>query len=124
MSLKLFLTIKSVVCFVFGIPIIIAPGVVFPIYGVSLDAPGEFLARLMGCFMVGVGLICWSGGRAEDSILRRAILLSLFICDTAGAVVSLFATLGGLTNALGWLNVALWLFLAAGLGYFRFLAKG
>jgi len=51
------------------------------------------------------------------------VLPGLFICDMTGFVVLLMAQPGGIVNAMGWCNVVLWALLAAGLGYFRFLAK-
>ena len=47
----------------------------------------------------------------------------LFTGDPIGFIVALIGQLGGVMNGLGWITVAIWLFLALGLGYFRFLSS-
>ncbi len=123
MSLKTFLSIKSIICFLTGIPCVLAPNFAMSVYGATLDPVGDLYVRLVGCFTIGVGFICWSGGRSEKSPLRGMVLLGLFICDTAGFVVTLMAMLAQTLNSMGWSLVMLYALLAAGLGYFRFLAK-
>ncbi len=68
-------------------------------------------------------MICWSARNADPSVGREALVLGLFVADTLGFVVILLAQLAGLMTAFGWVFVLLWLLLAAGLGYLRFLAK-
>lgn len=123
MALKIFLTIKAVISLVFGLISLCIPTIVFPYYGISLDAAGIAFSQWFGTALIGIGLICWFARAEAKSGLRQAVLLSLFICDTIGFVVSLYVQLRGVSNALGWSNVAIWLLLALGLGYFRFLRK-
>lgn len=123
MSLKTFLSIKSVICFLSALPEIIAPNVMTSMYGFTLNPGGELVSRWMGCFTFGVGIICWIAGRSDNSPLRKGVLLGLFICDTIGFLAGLIAQMGGVMTTFGWSAVVLWGLLAAGLGYFRFIAK-
>ncbi len=123
MNLKIFLSFKAVVSLVFGLISLCIPTIVFPYYDVHLNLHGIIFAQWFGAMAIGVGLICWFARTEPRSALRQSILLSLFICDTIGFGVALAAQLQGQSNMLGWSNVALWLILALGLGYFRFLKK-
>ena len=89
----------------------------------TLDASGAVMARMVGALLVGIAVICWFARNADPSVGREALVLGLFVADTLGFVVILLAQFAGLMTAFGWVFVLLWLLLAAGLGYFRFLAK-
>lgn len=121
MKLSTFLAVKAVISLVFAIAFVLIPATYLSWGGVTLDAAGTCMARFFGVGLLGIGLVCWFLRSAADSEARRGILLGLFITDTVGFIVNLLAQLSGLWNALGWINVAIWLLLALGLGYFRFL---
>lgn len=123
MNVSVFLKIKSVLSVFFALCQLLAGSMLLPLYGVSLDRAGTLFLHWTGSFLLGIGLICWFASQAEKSALRQGVLLSLFICDSIGCVAALLAQLAGVGNELGWLNVALFLVLALGLGYYRFLAK-
>ena len=123
MNIKFFLSFKAIVSLGFGIIMLGVPTIFLPYYGVQLSPIGIVFAQWFGALNVGVGLICWFTSKADRSALRQSILLSLVIADTIGFFVALSAQLQGLSNMLGWSNVALWLFFALGLCYFRFIKK-
>lgn len=123
MKLSNFLFVKAIISLGFGILYAVVPGLVSSIFGLTLDPAGTAMARFVGAGLIGVGLICWLERQTEPKALRN-ITLSLFVADTIGFVIALLGQLSGLTNALGWLIVLVWLFLAAGLGYFRLLKPG
>jgi len=123
MSRSLFLKIKAVISVLFGISMAFFSSLLMPIYGVTLTASGTLAIQWAGACLFGIGLICWFASNADRSELVSGILLSLCICDTIGFVVSLLAQLAGVMNVLGWSTVGLWLILALGLGYFRFIGK-
>ena len=60
---------------------------------------------------------------AEASATRRAIVYALFLTSVLGFVVALFDVFTGVGNALVWSTVVIYLFFAAGFGYFAFLKK-
>ena len=120
MKLSNFLIVKAIISLVFGIGFVLVPAAVMPLYGVTLDPIGILMARFVGACLIGIGLICWFDRSADHDALQ-GITLALFIGDTVGFIVALLGQLSGLMNALGWVIVAIWLLLALGLGYFRFL---
>jgi hypothetical protein len=48
-------------------------------------------------------------------------MLGLFVVSGVGFVIALLAQLDGVVNSLGWTTVAIYLLLALGFGYFRFI---
>jgi len=124
MNVSLFLKIKSVISVFSGLGMVFLYAYLMPIYGITLNSVGILFAQWSGAGLFGIGLICWYAAQAEKSDLRQGILLALFLCDSIGFAVSLMAQLAGVVNVLGWSTVGLWLILALGLGYFRFLKQG
>jgi len=120
MKLSNFLVVKAVISLAFGIAFALVPAAVMSLYGVTLDLGGAYMARFLGACLIGIGLICWLDRNADPQVLQ-GITLALCIGDTVGFIVALLGQLSGLANALGWVNVVIWLLLALGLGYFRFL---
>ncbi len=120
MKLSRFLLIKGVITLVFGVLFLVFPAGTMSLFGVTLEQVGIFMTRYFGIAMIGLGLICLvEKNKAYHAI--EGILLSLFITDAIGFIVALQAQLTGLLNALGWFVVLIWLLLALGLGYFRFV---
>ena len=120
MKFGTFLLIKSIISLGFGIGFAVLPAPVMSLFGFALDANGAWMARFLGACLIGIGLICWLERPTEPDRLRN-ITLALFAGDTIGFVIALLGQLSGALNVLGWLIVAIWLFLAAGLGYYRLL---
>ncbi len=120
MKLGNFLVVKAVISLAFGITVALVPAAVMPLYGATLDPIGTLMTRLLGACLIGIGLICWLDRSADPQALR-GITLALCVGDTVGFIAALLGQLSGVMNALGWVNVVIWLFLAVGLGYFRFL---
>ncbi len=121
MRLYRFLVIKAGISLVFGLSFLLIPVETISLYGVPLDPNGAYVARYFGALLVGIGFICWFARLCTGYLEIQGILLSLFIADTLGFLIALFAQLSGAFNPLGWVNVAIWLLLAVGLGYFRFI---
>jgi hypothetical protein len=120
MKLSTFLMVKAIVCFVFGIGFAVVPTTVGSIYALTLDPDGLIMARFFAALLIGIGLMLWLSRNADWNALK-GITLSLCIADTIGFIVALVGQLAGDMNALGWIIVVIWLLLALGLAYFRFL---
>ena len=120
MKLSTFLMVKAIVCFVFALGYAVVPTAVGSIYAITLDPDGIIMARFFAALLFGIGLILCLLRNADWNILK-SITLSLCIADTIGFIIALVGQLTGVMNALGWIIVAIWLLLALGLGYFRFL---
>lgn len=123
MKLSLLLSVKAVVSIICGLALLLLPAAFMGLAGVTLDASGAVMARMVGALLIGIAVICWTARSAGPSQGREAFVLGLFVGDTLGFAVMLIAQLGGLMTAFGWVFVLLWLIFAAGLGYFRFLVK-
>ena len=118
MKLKTLLIIKAIVCLCLGVPILFVPNFIYSIFGATLAAGGVFAAREYGASMIGILMLTWFARNSQESDARWAIILALFVYDAIGAVVTLVAILSETLNPLGWMVVALYLFLAVGFGYF------
>ena len=121
MKFQTLMIIKAIVCLVFGILILFAPGFTYSLFlGISLDPGGTFAARQYSASLFGNLMITWFARNAQESDARRAIILGLFVYDAIGFVVALLAQISGLLSPMGWSIVVLYLLLAVGFGYFLF----
>lgn len=118
MNLKIMLLVNAVVAAVFGIALLVVPGAVIAIYGITADAGLRYMGQLFGLCLVGHVVLCWFAKDAPESEARTAIVRALFVTNGLGLVVSLVAQLKGVTNAVGWSTVAIYLLLALGWAYF------
>ncbi|HSG43287.1 MAG TPA: hypothetical protein VLA72_09040 [Anaerolineales bacterium] len=121
MKLSTLMIIKAVIVIFFGIGFILMPTTVMSLFGLTLNPGGALITQLYGASFILLGILMWSARNASGSeAALRAIVLAAFIGDTIGFIVALIAQLAGVANALGWLTVVLYLFLAMGFGYFQF----
>lgn len=125
MKLSTLFVITAIIAFLFGIVFVLIPDLVLPFYGVTLSIYGLYFARLLGAAFLGFAAISWLVKNVAPSAELRAIVFSFFITDTLGFFISLFYQVQGISNALGWTTVAIYLLLAVGFGYFywRFPAE-
>jgi hypothetical protein len=116
--------INTIVLLLFGIAFVVAPAWMVSFYGVTADAPLKHMGNLLGSALLGLAVISWLARNAGESEARRAIVWGMFLGDTVGFIMALIAQLQGVLNALGWLDVAIYLLLALGFGYFAILKSG
>ena len=124
MKLSTLMLINTFVALIFGIAFVLVPGTVLTLYGVTLSAGGLVVARLFGAALIGFGMLTFLAMKAEESEAMGAIVLALFISDVVGFIVALQGQLSGAINTFGWTTVAIYLLLALGFGYFRFIKQG
>lgn len=121
MKLSYLLIFNAVVALIFGICFVLVPATVLSIYGITPN-PGVSLAgQFFGVALIGIGLVTWLARNVVDSTARRAIILGLLISDVVGVIVAVLGTLSGVTNAVGWSTVGIYLLLALGYAYFQFM---
>jgi hypothetical protein len=120
MNLKTLMIIKAVICITFGCLLLLVPSFTYSLFGATLNDAGVFAAREYGAALIGTLFLAWYARNAAESQARRAIILDLFIYDAIGVVITLIALFSGLFNPLGWGLLAIYLFFAAGYGYFWF----
>lgn len=104
--------VDAFIALAFGVGLLLLPELVLAIYGAATDSAGIVLGRLLGVLLLGFAGVNWYIGHAPESPLRRDIVRSEGLADILGLIVMLFATVGGVVNALGWTLVALFAVLA------------
>lgn len=117
-------TVTAIVALVFGLAFVLVPSQTLSLYDVTLDAAGLFIARLLGAAFLMFAVVSWLVRNAGPSPERQAIALAFFAGDAVAFVASLLAQLDGIANALGWSTVAIYLILALGFGWVRFMGEG
>jgi len=123
MKFKTLMVIKAVVCLCLGIPILLAPGFVYSIFGTTLNEGGDFAAREYGASLIGNMLLTWFARSAQESETRRAIILGMTFYNSLGFIVTLPAIISGALGPVAWLGVVIYLFFAVGFGYFLMRKK-
>jgi hypothetical protein len=125
MTYKNFLTIASILAFLFGLGFVLMPGQLVSFYGVDLNAAGTLIAQLYGAALLGFGLLNWFARDFGDDGAKQAVLTANLASDALGFIFALMGQLGGVpgVNALGWSTVLIYLLLAAGFAYLRFFAR-
>jgi hypothetical protein len=125
MTYKNFLSITSILAFLFALGFMLMPGRLVGFYNVELNSGGILVAQLFGATLLGLGLLDWFGRDFKDKEVRQAVLTVNLATDALGLIFSLIGQLGGVPgmNALGWSTVLIYLLLTAGFAYFRFFSR-
>jgi hypothetical protein len=125
MTYKNITTFASVVAFVFALGFIFMPARLTSFYNVTLNEGGVLVGQLFGASLLGFGVLNWFGRHFSDDQARQGLINANLAGDTVGFIFALLGQLGGVggVNALGWSTVALYLILAAGFAYLRFMSK-
>jgi hypothetical protein len=118
MKFKTLMVIKAVVCLGFGPLLLFFPGPLLTLLGSSFGPGAAITAREYGAALIGNLLLAWFARNGEASVLRRAIVLDLFVYDAIAFFAMLLIQLCGGMNVLGWGIVAVYLFFTLGFGYF------
>jgi hypothetical protein len=117
MTIKTFFTIIAVLALVHGVGFVLVPEQVAVIYGLAASPSSVLIGRLFGAALVALGLIFWLA-RDQSSESVRGVLIGTAIGDAVGLIVVVMATISGTLNSMGWVAALIYLFGAAGCGYF------
>jgi hypothetical protein len=118
MNVKVFLAIAAAIAILYGIAFVLVPDFVLVTYGMTI-APSTILsARYFGATLLGLGLVTWFVRETSDHVALRGLLLSLAISNTIGLLVSIWGTLNGTMNGVGWSAVLIYAVLLAGYVYY------
>ncbi|MFZ1948420.1 MAG: hypothetical protein WAW06_12810 [bacterium] len=101
MTFKALLTIKAVICVVFGPILLFVPAALLKFLGSSLESGGAFTAREYGAALIGGFFLTLLARNTSAPDARRAILLYLLVYDAIGAAVTLGAVGTGVLNSFG-----------------------
>ena len=118
MTVRTFFTILAALSFLFGIGFVLAPGQVLANYGIEHSPALALVGRLFGGALLTLSVILWLARDFRDEAAVRAVLVGAIIGDVVNLVVATMGTLSGVSNALGWSTVLIYLFGAVGSGYF------
>jgi hypothetical protein len=121
MSLRTLLIINSLFAVGFGLMLMACPKDLISMYGAVASDSFQYQSQLFGTCLVGYGFMTWKARDAHESELKQALILSLVIADGSASVIALTAQIRGVANDLGWLMVAIYLFLSLSFAYFRFV---
>jgi len=120
MKLSTMFTLNAIFALLFGLSFVLVPAMVLSWYSVVMDASGLYIARLLGAALFSFAILSWLVRNSTDSSVIRAVVLSFFIGNTLGFLLSLIEQLQRAENPLGWSTVAIYLLLGLGFGYFYF----
>jgi hypothetical protein len=118
MTLKNWMSAKSVICLLFGLGFVFIPETLASFFGMLTNESGVLATRFFGQAFILLGLLLWLARNTSEEANQQAFAVSVFIGDTVGFVIALMAQISGVMNALCWLTVAVFLVLALGFGYF------
>ncbi len=117
MTVKTFFAIIAVLALVHGIGFVLVPEQVAASYGMPASASTILMGRLFGAALLGLGLIFWFA-RDGSSEFVRSVFIATIVGDTVGLIVVVMGTTAGTLNSMGWVAALIYLFGAAGSGYF------
>jgi hypothetical protein len=115
-----FMAIAAVLAFVVGLAFLLIPTQLTSLYNITLEPDGQWIARCLGSAFIGVAVTTWFGKTTQGEALR-AIMLGDFALAVTGLIAAVLYSLFGSANALIWSTTAIYIFLTAGFGYFRFV---
>ncbi|RLD01198.1 MAG: hypothetical protein DRI65_15790 [Chloroflexota bacterium] len=124
MKLGTFISIHSVLLFLFGLGFLLVPAEMLSVYDTSTNSTGLLTARVFGIGNIQLSIIMWTSRNYVGSKILKTLVLLLFLGNTLAFMLAFQAQISGVFNVLGWTNVALYLLFAFGYGYFQFILKG
>jgi hypothetical protein len=119
MKLSTLMTITAFVALVFGLGFILVPATTIGLYGNTLDTVGLFVARYFGAALLGYAFLAYLARNTTS----KGVQTGFFAAMVLGLAVSLYDAFAGEHNAFVWVNVAIYLLLGLGFGYFVFMKK-
>lgn len=111
MNIQNLAVVSAVVAGIFGLAALIVPAQFLAPFGVELPEAGLVVTRLFGAQVLAIAVLDWfarndlrGGGRPGA---ERGIVLVNVLAPTLSIILVVGAILGGIVNALGWVNAAI-----------------
>ena len=80
----------------------------------------EVIGRIAGSVILGFAIVFWAARNGSGAEVFKAVMMAGLIANGLDCLILLHATVTGLVNGLGWLQVLINGGLAAGFWYFSF----
>jgi hypothetical protein len=122
MTIRNFFIVSAIIIFLSGVVSILSPQLMFDVWGTPSNQAGLIITQLSGALEVGLGVILWLSRNEGVSNARKAIVLGGFITYSLFFIIMLFNISSELSAAV-WANIAVYLLLALGFGFFTFVKK-
>ena len=122
MKLNTLLLLNAIFSLLNAIGAILMPVFILNTYGVKQGYGVELMAQYAGIGSVVIGLLAYFTTKIESSDAKRYIILSIFISDVIGVIISIYGTLKGIMSVVGWSLVVIYLFFTIGYGYYLSLS--
>ena len=123
MKLGTLFTFNAIIAVLFGLALVLIPTPLMSWYGVTLNDGGLFSTRVLGAAYLAIAIISWLVRNSPSSTELRAIVLALFVSNTISFIIAAIYKLQGVSNALGWTTVLIFLLMGLGFGYFNFVKQ-
>jgi len=122
MTESLVLKFAATVGGIFGLALVFMPNGLIAMYGAEpMNPTGVYNSMLYGGAFIGIATMNWAASSESAVGQRHYVMLGNFVGNSAGFLIALFRQLTSDTaRTAGWLNVGLFLLLAALFGYFYF----
>jgi hypothetical protein len=111
---KMLVTISAAVCFGPAMLLLVMPGTLMAVYGLTLDAGGMFLGRVLGAVLVGLAIVFWRARSTREGELVRAAVWAGLLHNALLVIVILAGVLSGAIIWTGWPAAGLHVILAIG----------
>jgi hypothetical protein len=122
MTIRIFFIVSAVFIFLSGVVSVLFPQMMFDMWGMPSNEAGLIITQLSGALEIGLSAILWLSRNEGVSKVRRAITLGGFFTYTLFFIIMMFNVSAEL-SVMVWGNIALYLLLALGFGYYAFLKK-
>jgi hypothetical protein len=86
----------------FGAGLVLVPGFIAGVFGVTLDAAPATFVRLFGSALLSLAAMLWLAYKSASPQLKKAVAISLLAYYLVSANLLVIAQLGSLLNAKGW----------------------
>ncbi len=121
MKLRSLFILNTVVALLFALVFLLGPAFALKFFGLTQGKSELLLAQVIGSALVGFGFLAWFARDYADPGATQGALVSLFIFNAIGFVVTLLGVLSQVTRTGAiWLVVILFLLFAVGYAYFQF----
>ncbi len=120
MSQKVFFTAVVILYVILGVGNLLAPQEFISGFGVTLNAAGVLMARVVATAALAFAIIYWACRDAAPSRLFTAVLFGSLTEKAIQVVLIVYAINAGVFNSMGWVMAGLQLVLAIGFAYFAF----